>query len=52
MRFQQIDKRFGEIERGLINFADSVRSAIVAMNSVVVEFLGVKGLISLVRRHS
>ncbi len=60
MRFQQIDRRFeevdrrfgGEIERRLANFADSVKSATVAMNSMVIEFLGVKGLISLARRHS
>ncbi|GAB6945877.1 hypothetical protein JCM16161A_00070 [Vulcanisaeta sp. JCM 16161] len=45
-RFKQIDERFREIERKLASFADSVKSATVAMNSMVIEFLGVKGLVS------
>jgi tetrahydromethanopterin S-methyltransferase subunit G len=46
-RFEEVNKRFEEMERRFTVFADSVRSAVVAMNSAVIEFLGIKGLISL-----
>ncbi|MGC9170128.1 MAG: hypothetical protein ACP5HD_05230 [Thermoproteus sp.] len=45
-RFDEVVKRFDEVDRRLASFADSMRSAVVAMDSAVVEFLGVKGLIS------
>ena len=45
-RFEAMDKRFEELDRKLTTFADSARSAIVAMNSAVIEFLGLKGLIT------
>ncbi|WP_291999087.1 hypothetical protein [Caldivirga sp.] len=44
--FEKVDRRFDEMDRKLTIFADSVRSAAVAMNSAIIEFLGVKGLIS------
>ena len=34
------------MDKKLTIFADSARSAAVAMNSAIIEFLGVKGLIS------
>ncbi|MGB9705317.1 MAG: hypothetical protein ACPL3C_07695 [Pyrobaculum sp.] len=45
-RFEAVDARFAEMDKKFVAFADSIRSAVVAMNSAVVEFLGVKGLIS------
>ncbi len=45
-RFEAMEKRFDEFNRKLASFADSVRSAVVAMNSAVIEFLGLKGLIT------
>jgi chromosome segregation ATPase len=45
-RFEAVDARFAEMDKKFAAFADSIRSAVVAMNSAVVEFLGVKGLIS------
>jgi len=54
------EKKFTEVEKGLAevrgrlvefeerfdSFADSVRGSVVSMNSLVVEFLGLKGLLS------
>ncbi|ADY02128.1 hypothetical protein VMUT_1927 [Vulcanisaeta moutnovskia 768-28] len=34
------------MERRFTVFADSVRSAVIVMNSAIIEFLGIKGLIS------
>lgn len=52
-RFEDIDKRFGDIdrrfedmERKLVLFADSVRSSVVAINSLLVEYLGLKGVLT------
>ncbi|WP_258870220.1 hypothetical protein [Pyrobaculum aerophilum] len=45
-RFEAVERRFEEFDRKLASFADSVRSAVVAMNSAVIEFLGLKGLIT------
>lgn len=45
-RFEAVERRFDEFDRKLASFADSVRSAVVAMNSAVIEFLGLKGLIT------
>ncbi|MCU7787622.1 hypothetical protein ODS41_06795 [Pyrobaculum sp. 3827-6] len=45
-RFEAVDARFAEMDKKFATFANSIRSAVVAMNSAVVEFLGVKGLIS------
>lgn len=45
-RFEAVGKRFEEFDRKFAAFADSVRSATVAMNSAVIEFLGLKGLIT------
>ncbi|WP_226976126.1 hypothetical protein [Pyrobaculum aerophilum] len=43
---EAVERRFDEFDRKLASFADSVRSAVVAMNSAVIEFLGLKGLIT------
>jgi len=54
------EKKFTEVEKGLAevrgrlvefegrfdSFADAVRASVVSMNSLVVEFLGLKGLLS------
>ncbi|MGC8571543.1 MAG: hypothetical protein ACP5L1_09550 [Caldivirga sp.] len=45
-RFEEVDRRFNEMDRKLTIFVNSARSATVAMNSAIIEFLGVKGLIS------
>ena len=59
-RLAGVENKVVEVERGLVevrsrlvefeerfdSFADAVRSSVVSMNSLVVEFLGLKGLLS------
>jgi len=41
-----MDRRFEEIDRRLATFADSIKSGVVVMNSTLVEYLGLKGVLS------
>ncbi len=45
-RFEDIDRRFEDMERKLVLFADSLRSSVVAINSLLVEYLGLKGVLT------
>ncbi|RLE98821.1 MAG: hypothetical protein DRJ63_07075, partial [Thermoprotei archaeon] len=45
-RFDEIDERFNSIDRRFEEKLRGIRSANVAMNSLIVEFLGMKGVIS------
>jgi len=45
-RLVGVEGRLAEFEGRFDSFADSVRGSVVSMNSLVVEFLGLKGLLS------
>ncbi|ABO08759.1 GumC domain-containing protein [Pyrobaculum calidifontis] len=45
-RLAGVEGRLVEFEERFVSFADSVRGSVVSMNSLVVEFLGLKGLLS------
>jgi len=45
-RLAGVEGRLVEFEERFDSFADSVRGSVVSMNSLVVEFLGLKGLLS------
>jgi len=45
-RLAGVEGRLVEFEERFVSFADAVRANVVSMNSLVVEFLGLKGLLS------
>jgi len=45
-RLAGVESRLAEFEERFVSFADAVRGSVVSMNSLVVEFLGLKGLLS------
>ena len=49
-RFEALERRFDELERRLeaklTAFADSIRTGVVVVNPLVIEFLGIRGVLS------
>ncbi len=45
-KFEAIDKRFERLELGLRLAVDGLKNAVVSINTMLVEFLGLKGLIT------
>jgi hypothetical protein len=45
-RFKQIDERFRQIDERLARFADSISGALISINSLMIEYLGIKNVLT------
>jgi hypothetical protein len=45
-RFKQIDERFKQIDERLARFADSISGALISINSLMIEYLGIKNVLT------
>jgi hypothetical protein len=43
-RFEGVDERFDELERRIVFSFEAFKNAVLAMNTMLVEFMGLKGL--------
>lgn len=45
-RFNEVGKRFDEVNGKLPSFAESVKSAVISINEAIIKFIALKGLIT------
>jgi hypothetical protein len=46
MRFAMIDEKFKQIDERLARFADSISGALISINSLMIEYLGIRNVLT------